>query len=147
LHSITHAQLDVQAGRAPVDQFLVSELQPALPPRLAVGTPQHFRWLLGIVYAVLAMNVADALFTLVWIRSSLASEANPLLRDLAHGRPILFVAVKLALVGLASWLLWRNRQRPLAVVFIFVAFGAYYALLLAHVGFLSAIVRGAPLVP
>jgi branched-chain amino acid transport system permease protein len=35
----------------------------------------------------------------------------------------------------------------LAVVFIFVAFGAYYALLLAHLGFLSMIVRGAPLIP
>jgi hypothetical protein len=119
----------------------------ALRPRLVVGTPQHFRWLLGIVYAVLVLNVADALFTLLWIRGALASEANPLLHELAHGRPSLFLAVKLALVGLASWLLWRNRERPLAVVFIFVAFGVYYALLLAHVGFLAAVVRGAPLLP
>ena len=128
-----------------VDQFPVSDV--AIRPRMSVGTPQHFRWLRGIVWTLLALNVADALFTLLWIRSALATEANPLLRDLAHGDPILFVAVKLTLVGLASWLLWRNRQRPLAVVFIFVSFGAYYALLLAHLGFLSMIVRGAPLIP
>jgi predicted membrane channel-forming protein YqfA (hemolysin III family) len=125
----------------------MSELPAAIRPRLAVGTPEHFRWLQGIVRAVLVLNVADALFTLLWIRGALATEANPLLRELAHGRPLLFLAVKLALVGLASWLLWRQRERPLAVVFIFVAFGIYYALLLAHLGFLSLILRGGVLIP
>jgi hypothetical protein len=114
---------------------------------LAIGTPQHFRWLEGIVYAVLALNLADAVFTLLWIRGGLAAEANPLLRDLAHGQPALFVAAKLALVGAGSWLLWRLRHRPLSVVAIFVAFGVYYGLLLAHVGFLAAILRGAALIP
>ena len=57
------------------------------------------------------------------------------------------MATKLTLVGLASGLLWRQRQRPLAVVFIFVAFGVYYAVLLAHIGFLSQVVRGAALIP
>jgi hypothetical protein len=115
--------------------------------RMPVGTPEHFRWLQSIVRAVLALNVADALFTLLWIRGGLAAEANPLLRDLAHGQPALFVAVKIALVGLASLLLWRHRHRPLAVIFIFVAFGLYYAVLLAHIGFLSAVLRGAAMVP
>jgi len=114
---------------------------------LAIGTPQHFRWLEGIVRAVLVLNVADAVFTLLWIRGGLASEANPLLRELAHGHPVLFVAAKLALVGLGSWLLWRERRRPLAVIAIFVAFGVYYGLLLAHVGFLGAVLRGAALIP
>ena len=125
----------------------MSELPVATRTRLEIGTAQHFRWLEGIVRAVLVLNLADALFTLVWIRSALASEANPLLRDLAHGHPAAFVAVKTALVGLASWLFWRHRQRPLAVVAIFLAFGVYYALLLAHLGFLSLVVRGAALIP
>ena len=115
--------------------------------RLLVGTPQQFRWLEGIVYAVLALNVADAVFTLLWIRGGLAQEANPLLRELAHGHPAAFVAAKLLLVGLGSWLLWRERHRPLAVVAIFLAFGAYYALLLAHLGFLGQVLRGAALIP
>ena len=114
---------------------------------LAIGTPQHFRWLEGIVRAVLLLNLADALFTLLWIRGGLAAEANPLLFELAHRQPASFVAAKLTLVGLGSWLLWRQRHRPLAVIAIFVAFLAYYALLLAHVGFLGAVLRGAALIP
>jgi len=125
----------------------VSLLRSAPRPGLAVGTPQHFRWLHGIVRAVLVLNLADAIFTLAWIRGGLAAEANPLLRDLAHRHPILFVAAKTTLVGLASLLLWRQRQRPLAVVCIFVAFLVYYGLLLAHLGFLSLMVRGAALIP
>jgi len=115
--------------------------------RLLVGTPQHFRWLEGIVFAVLALNVADAVFTLLWIRGGLATEANPLLQDLAHGSPGVFVAAKLLLVLLGSWLLWRERRRPLAVVAIFIAFLAYYGLLLAHLGFLGVVVRGGALIP
>jgi hypothetical protein len=137
----------VQAARAPVDTAAVAEPHAATSPRLAIGTPQHFRWLQGVVRAVLALNVADAVFTLLWIRGGLASEANPVLRELAHGHPFLFVAVKLALVGLASLLLWRQRHRPLAVIAIFVAFLVYYGLLLAHLGFLSLILRGAALIP
>lgn len=114
---------------------------------MRVGTPEHFRWLQGIVRALLALNFLDALFTLLWIRGGLAAEANPLLRELAHRYPIQFVAVKLALVGLASWLLWRQRQRPLAVICIFVAFLVYYGLLLAHLGFMSLVVRGAAMIP
>ena len=47
--------------------------------------------------------------------------------------PVVFVAGKLALVFLGTALLWLNRERPLAVVGIFVLFLAYYALLLYHV--------------
>ena len=107
---------------------------------LEIGTPQHFRWLHGIVKVVLVLNLCDAVFTLFWVWAGLAKEANPLLRELVSESPVSFAAAKLLLVGLASILLWRLRQRPLAVVAIFLAFLAYYALLLAHVGFLSLVV-------
>ena len=84
----------------------MSEHAAAPRERLAVGTPQHFRWLEGIVYALLALNLADAVFTLLWIRGGLAGEANPLLRELAHDHPFAFVAAKLALVGLGLRSLW-----------------------------------------
>ena len=113
----------------------------------AIGTPEHFRWLEGIVRALLVLNLADAVFTLLWIRGRLAAEANPLLRDLAHLHPTAFVATKLGLVGAGSLLLWRERHRPLAVIAIFLAFLVYYGLLLAHLGFLSLVVRGGALLP
>lgn len=113
---------------------------PAERPLLPIGSRQHFRWLEGIVKATLVLNLLDALFTLTWVMSGLASEANPFLHELVHRHPVSFVAAKLALVGLGSLLLWRLRSRPLAVVGIFVAFLAYYALLLVHVDYLALVI-------
>jgi len=99
---------------------------------LRVGTPRQFRWLGGIVVAVLVLNLADALLTLHWIGAGRATEANPVLRQLAHHHPAWFVMAKTSLVGLGSWLLFRLRRRALAVMAIFVAFVAYYLVFLYH---------------
>jgi hypothetical protein len=104
-----------------------------------VGTPEQWRWVRNIVFTILALNLADAVLTLLWVSRGLAREANPLLRHLITTSPLLFVAVKVALVGLGSWLLWRLRRRPFAVVAIFIAFLAYYWLLVYHIGFLSVL--------
>ena len=87
----------------------------------------------------LVLNLLDALFTLVWVRLGLASEANPFMAELVHEHPIAFVAIKLGLVGLGSVLLWRLRHRPLAVIAMFLAFLAYYAILLLHVDYLGTL--------
>jgi hypothetical protein len=97
-----------------------------------IGTVQHFRWLRGVVVATLILNVLDAILTLIWIARGAATEANPLLAELAHRHPVTFVAVKMALVSLGSLLLWRLRRRPVAVVAVFACFLSYYLLLLYH---------------
>ena len=97
-----------------------------------VGSELHFVWLEWIVRAILVLNLLDAVFTMFWISSAQAVEANPLLAELAHRHPLGFVAVKLALVSLGTLLLWRQRRRPSAVVGIFAAFLAYYFLLVYH---------------
>src|SRR5262245_58648559 len=94
-----------------------------------IGTIQHFRWLKNIVFATLILNLLDAIFTLVWISTGAATEANPIMAEVAHD-PGLFVTIKLLLVGLGSLLLWRNRKRGGAVVGIFVVFLVYYFVLL-----------------
>lgn len=119
-----------------------SETRPAAaPPRFAVGTHQHFGWLQGVVKTVLVLNLLDALFTLVWVRWGLAREANTLLDELVNQHAVGFVAIKLALVSLGSWLLWHRRERPLAVVAIFAAFLLYYLVLLYHVQYASGLVQ------
>lgn len=105
-----------------------------------IGTRQHFRWLEGIVKVTLVLNLLDALFTLAWVSAGLATEANPFLDELVHAHPVAFVAVKTSLVGLASLLFWRLRDRPLAVVAIFLCFLVYYGLLLIHVDYLALVV-------
>ena len=105
-----------------------------------IVTPVQFRWLLGIVKVVLALNLLDAMFTLVWINAGLAREANPLLAEIVRDHPVVFAVVKLGLVAGGSLLLWRYRSRPLAVVGIFTVFLVYYLLLLYHIGYLSLVV-------
>ena len=108
---------------------------------IQLGTPQHFEWLRGIVKAVLIFNLLDALLTLVWVRAGLASEANTLMRELVNHHAVLFVAVKVGLVSLGSWFLWNQREHATAVVAIFVAFLAYYFILLYHLQYSSLLVR------
>lgn len=106
-----------------------------------VGTPEQFRWLHGIVKSVLVLNLIDAVLTLLWVKAGLATEANTLLDELVHENAVLFVLVKLALVGMGSWVLWSRRTSPVAVVGIFAAFISYYWILLYHLQYASVLIR------
>jgi hypothetical protein len=108
---------------------------------IEVGTPRHFEWLRGIVIAVLVLNLIDAVLTLLWVNAGLAEEANSLMRTLVNHHPVLFTVVKISLVSAGSWFLWTRRQRPAAVVGIFVAFIAYYWILVYHLAYSSILVR------
>lgn len=105
---------------------------------LEIGTREQYGWLLGIVKAVLVLNLLDAILTLWWVTNGLAVEANTFLRDLVVEDPLQFVLAKIALVSLGSVFLWRLRYRPLAVIAIFGAFFVYYLVLLHHIRFWSA---------
>lgn len=52
----------------------------------------------------------DAYFTLLWIDSGLAIEANPLLQPLIEHGPFSFVATKLLLTGLGCIILHRSKN-------------------------------------
>src|SRR5258706_8363470 len=119
----------------------MSETVPTTPSRLPVGTPEHFRWLEGIVKTVLVLNLLDALFTLVWVRWGFALEENLMIDGLVDHHAFGFLAVKLGLVGMGSWLLWERRHHASAVVAIFIAFLAYYLVLLYHVQYAATLVR------
>lgn len=97
-----------------------------------VGSALHYHWLRGIVATGLILNAIDAVMTVVWVSTGLAMEANPVLGSLVSDHPVLFVAAKQTLVSLGSWLLWRRRREPLAVIGIFLFFLVYWWLLLVH---------------
>ena len=106
-----------------------------------LGSPEHFKWLQGIVKFILVLNLFDAIFTIFWFYAGLAREKNPLLSELLLDYPVIFAIVKFMLVSLGSALLWRYRYRPSAIIAIFVAFMAYYALLIYHIQFFSRLIR------
>jgi hypothetical protein len=95
------------------------------------------RLLWGLIASILVMNLLDAVFTLVWIGTGRATEANPLMAVIVRTHPVLFVVVKTTLVSLGLLLLWRLRRSPLAIVGIFVAFIVYYMLITIHLGALE----------
>lgn len=97
-----------------------------------IGTDDHFRWLKGIIATIFLLNVLDGLLTVYWIFTGQAVEANPLMDNVLHISPGLFMAIKLGLVALGSILLWRLRSSPVAVMSIFGLFIIYYLLLLYH---------------
>ncbi len=102
---------------------------------LEIGTSEQYRWLLSIVKALILLNLLDAIFTLWWVGTGAAEEANALLRDLVVDHPVRFVLAKLGLVSCGSLLLWRLRHHPLSVIAIFGAFFIYYLVLLHHLRF------------
>lgn len=84
--------------------------------------------------AVLLLNLADAMFTLWWVHTGVATEANALLSDLVERNAIGFAIVKTGLVSLGLLLLWRQRHRRLAAFGIGVSFVAYNGLFVYHLG-------------
>ena len=88
---------------------------------------------------LLVLNLLDGIFTLVWVQYFGAQELNLMMRDLAHGSPVLFMLAKLTLVSLGTLFLWRQRHNPVAVIGIVVAFFGYYAVLLLHLQYLSKV--------
>lgn len=97
-----------------------------------IGTPAHFGWLKGIVGAVLVLNLFDGAFTIYWVFTGMAVEANPFMAELINKSPVLFIVGKLSLVFLGSFLLWRRRNHRMSVIAIFLIFLLYYFVLIYH---------------
>lgn len=84
-----------------------------LPSSILLSSLTSFRQgLLGLW----VLNVADALFTLHWIREGKAVEANPMMAmALAHG-PEWFLLSKFALVSLGAFILWRHAEQKMVLL-------------------------------
>ncbi len=104
---------------------------------MKVGEPHQFKWLVGVIVTVFVLNVVDGVLTILWVSTKQAREANPLLARALGLHPVLFIVIKIALVGMGSYLLWRHRKRAVAVVGIFVAFIAYYWVMVMHVSVMN----------
>lgn len=88
--------------------------------------------LFGIVASILLLNLADGMLTLHWVGSGRAREINPLMSQLLDTHPVLFMAIKVILVCLGILLLWRWRDRVMAVASLYLCFIAYGLILLYH---------------
>lgn len=99
---------------------------------MVIGTREHYRWLRGIVNALVLLNAIDGVLTIVWIETGHFIETNPLMDLLLSTNPVLFISVKMLLVCLGIVLLWRCRDSGFAVISIFFCFTAYCYVLTFH---------------
>ncbi len=81
---------------------------------------------------VVVLNLLDAMFTLVYTRSGVATESNPLMDQVLAASPVLFMMAKLSLVSLGVLVLWRLRERRAARFGLLATSVAYTTLLAYH---------------
>jgi hypothetical protein len=89
--------------------------------------------LLPPVFLLFTLNVLDALLTIFWVRSGVATEGNQLmasLLDVGNG-PFLFV--KIAIGAVAALVLYRWGNRPIARYGLAVVIAIYISLMGIHV--------------
>lgn len=90
-----------------------------------------------LVKALNVLNLIDSIFTLFWVNSGVAEEANIFLKDLVEENALLFIIVKIALVSMGSLLLWRFKWRFLALAGLILVFTTYSFVFIYHLHILN----------
>jgi hypothetical protein len=88
--------------------------------------------LLAPTFLLFALNLLDALLTIVWVRSGVATESNQLmasLLDIGNGP---FLGVKIAIGAVAAIVILRWGARPLARYGLAVSLAVYLGLMGIH---------------
>jgi len=83
-------------------------------------------------FLLFTLNLLDALLTIVWVRSGVATEGNQLmasLLDIGNGP---FLGVKIVIGFVAAFVLYKWGSRPLARYGLAVALAVYIGLMGIH---------------
>lgn len=78
------------------------------------------------------LNIIDAVLTVYWVRNGLATEGNHLMAGLLDIGNTPFLAVKIAIGAVTSFVLYRWKDKPLARYGMTVALSVYVALMGIH---------------
>ncbi|HEY6659861.1 MAG TPA: DUF5658 family protein [Pyrinomonadaceae bacterium] len=79
-----------------------------------------------------SLNWLDAQLTLLWVRLNVATEGNGLMARLLEHGELSFLGAKLAVGGLAAFILYRSAHLPVARHGLTVVLGIYLTLMLVH---------------
>jgi hypothetical protein len=88
--------------------------------------------MLGSVILLFGLNLLDALLTIVWVRSGVATEGNQLMASLLEIGNGPFLGVKIAMGAITAFVLFRWGSRPLARYGLAVALALYIGLMGIH---------------
>ena len=84
------------------------------------------------IILLFGLNLLDALLTIFWVRSGVATEGNQLMASLLEIGNLPFLSVKIAIGTLAAFVLLRWGSRPLAKYGVAVALAVYFGLMGIH---------------
>ena len=104
--------------------------------------PDAPRFILGAGAVIVILNLIDAIFTIIYTRTGLAVESNPLMDKVLVSSPVLFMAAKLTLVSLGVLVLWRLRHHRAARLGLFATSTAYTVLLGYHLSGVDRLMLG-----
>jgi len=79
-----------------------------------------------------ALNLLDAILTVVWVRSGVATESNQLMASLLDIGNAPFLIVKIAIGAIAAIVLFKWGSRPMARYGLAVALAVYIGLMGVH---------------
>lgn len=79
------------------------------------------------------LNWLDAQLTILWVRLNVATEGNALMARLLEHGDLAFLGAKLAIGGLAAYILYRSAHLPIARHGLTLILGIYLILMLVHV--------------
>jgi len=88
--------------------------------------------LLAPTFLLFALNLLDALLTIVWVRAGVATEGNQLMASLLDVGNAPFLIVKIAIGAVAAVVLYRWGNRRLARFGLAVALAVYISLMGIH---------------
>ena len=84
-------------------------------------------------FLLFALNFLDALLTIVWVRSGVATEGNQFMARLLEIGDFTFLGAKVAIGAIAALVLFRWGNMKLAQYGLAVALAVYLALMGVHI--------------
>jgi hypothetical protein len=87
---------------------------------------------LVVLIILTILNTVDALATAFWIEHRLATEANPLMEYWLNISPSLFIGIKIVLVTICSYFLWKLRKRKLTYILLIPVILVYTYIFAKH---------------
>ena len=88
--------------------------------------------LLAPTFLLFALNLLDALLTVVWVRTGVATEGNQLMASLLDVGDGTFLTAKIAIGAVTAIVLFRWGNRPLAKYGLAIALAVYIGLMGIH---------------
>lgn len=83
-------------------------------------------------FLLFSLNLLDAILTIVWVRSGVATEGNDLMAVLLENSELTFLGAKIAMGTITAVVLLRWGSRKLARYGVSLALAAYISLMGVH---------------